>query len=80
MQGGGKHKRSKHFNIEFDAMREFVALGDISVVYCKTEDMPADILTKSLARPLFERHRNRILTASSNATNKREIKKEIEKR
>ena len=79
MQGGGKHKRSKHFTIEFDAMREFVALGDISVQYCETEQMPADIVTKSLSRPIFERHRDRILKSSTTKERERDGKKETRK-
>ncbi len=60
MQGGGKHKRSKHFIIEFDALREYVREKEVEIVYCETENMPADMFTKMLPKRLFENHRNTI--------------------
>ena len=62
MKGGGKHKRSKHFIIDFDALREYVKEKEIEVVYCETENMPADMFTKILPKRLFERHRDTILS------------------
>ena len=42
-ENAGQHKRSKHFGIEFDALRE-----KIEERYLPTEDVHADVLTKSL--------------------------------
>ena len=57
-QGSGNHKRSKHFTIEFDALRESVKRREVEVRYIETEYMPADMLTKTLPRVAFQRHRN----------------------
>jgi len=67
MKGGGKHKRSKHFTIEFDALREYVREKEIEIVYCETEDMPADMFTKILSRRLFEKHRDSIMCKGGEA-------------
>ena len=62
MKGGGKHKRSKHFTVDFDAMREYVKEGEIDVEYCETENMTADMFTKILPKRLFEKHRDTIMS------------------
>ena len=51
-------KRSKHINVRYHFCREKVASGDIIVLYCPTEEMLADILTKPLPR---DRHLKLIL-------------------
>lgn len=61
MKGGGKHKRSKHFTIEFDALREYVRDKEIEIRYVQTEDMPADMFTKILPKNIFEKHRERMM-------------------
>ena len=45
---GTCHKRSKHFGLEFDVFREYVALGELKIQYVPTDDMVADLLTKPL--------------------------------
>ena len=47
---GITHQRTKHIDIRFHFTRERVQAGDVSVEYCPTEDMVADVLTKALAR------------------------------
>ena len=61
MKGGGNHKRSKHFTIEFDALREYVREKEIDIKYIETEKMPADMLTKSLGKSIFQIHRDSIM-------------------
>ena len=39
-------------------MNEAIENKQIQVVYCKTEDMHADIFTKPLSKVKFERHRS----------------------
>ena len=58
---GTFHKRSKHFGIEFDYFREKVDKKKIEVRYLHTHSLHADMLTKSLPRPLFLPHRERLL-------------------
>jgi hypothetical protein len=42
------HARTKHIDICYHFVRQVVAGGGISIVYCPTDDMAADILTKAL--------------------------------
>lgn len=56
-QSGAYHARTKHIDIQYHYIREAVKNCLISLNYCPTEDMTADILTKALARPQFEKLR-----------------------
>lgn len=51
------HGRSKHIDIKFHYIRELVEDGKINLVYCASEDMIADILTKPLRAARFEKLR-----------------------
>ena len=42
------HQRTKHIDIRYHFIRQHVENGDITLVYCATENMTADILTKAL--------------------------------
>jgi len=42
------HARMKHINICFHFIRQVISSGAINMVYCPTDDMTADILTKAL--------------------------------
>jgi hypothetical protein len=55
------NKRSKHFGLEFDCLREYVSLGEMKIVYRETNDLPADMLTKPLPGPKFVQYRNEIM-------------------
>ena len=44
------HSRTKHIDIQHHFVREHVEKGKIKLVYCQTEEMVADILTKALAK------------------------------
>ena len=48
-----KHARAKHIDIRFHFLRDVVKRGDIKLEYCMTENMTADILTKSVSRNKF---------------------------
>ena len=51
------HARTKHIDVHFHFVRQTVAQGHVTIKYCPTEDMVADIFTKSLARIKFEKFR-----------------------
>jgi hypothetical protein len=44
------HARTKHIDIRFHFIRQIIASGAIKMVYCPTDDMTADVLTKALLR------------------------------
>ena len=48
---------AKHFDIKAHFIRERTASGEVSLQYCPTGEMPADMLTKALPKPQFEKLR-----------------------
>ena len=42
------HGRTKHIDIKYHFIRDAVEAGKIKLVYCASEDMIADMLTKEL--------------------------------
>jgi hypothetical protein len=48
-------QRVKHIDVIHQFARDHVAIGEISFVYCKSEENVSDCLTKALSRPLFEK-------------------------
>jgi len=64
------HARTKHIDIQYHFVRQHVESGLIQLTYCPTHDMVADIFTKPLPRPQFEKHTLGLgLTQSANHTN-----------
>ena len=55
------HKRSKHIDTKLHFIRERVENGEVRIHYIPTDDMTADILTKSLPRVKVEKHRSVLL-------------------
>ena len=51
------HSRTKHIDIRYHYVREAVQDNLINLRYCPTEEMTADVLTKSLPRERFEKLR-----------------------
>ena len=51
------HMRTKHIDTRFHFVREIVDNNILSISYCPTDDMIADILTKALSRFKFEKFR-----------------------
>ena len=45
------HPRTKHIDIRFHFIRWIIENGSIRLIYCPTEDMLADTLTKALPSP-----------------------------
>ena len=61
------HKRSKHIDTKLHFIRERVENGEVKIHYVPTEEMTADILTKSLPRPKVEKHRLVLLGTDSDS-------------
>src|ERR1043165_914845 len=55
------NKRSKHFGLEFETLREYVRLGEMVIEYRETNNLPADLLTKALPGPKFKLFRDAIM-------------------
>uniref|UniRef100_A0A1X7TJD0 Copia protein n=1 Tax=Amphimedon queenslandica TaxID=400682 RepID=A0A1X7TJD0_AMPQE len=51
------HSRSKHIGIKYHYARQQVKEGNIEIVYCPTEEMVADMLTKGLSQDKFVKFR-----------------------
>jgi hypothetical protein len=47
-QDGHYHARTKHIDIRYHFIRYIIEAGTIKLVYCSTDDMTADTLTKAL--------------------------------
>nr|XP_040567939.1 secreted RxLR effector protein 161-like [Lepeophtheirus salmonis] len=47
------HGRAKHIDIRYHFTRELVEANKITLVYCQSEDMVADMLTKGLSKVKF---------------------------
>ncbi|KAI3635416.1 hypothetical protein MIR68_006550 [Amoeboaphelidium protococcarum] len=53
VKGGSAHSRSKHIDVRHHFIRYCVQNGDLRIVYCPTEKMIADIMTKALPASKF---------------------------
>jgi hypothetical protein len=51
------HGRTKHIDVHFHFIRQTITSGHITMQYCPTDDMIADIFTKSLGRIKYEKFR-----------------------
>ena len=54
-------QRTKHVDIRYHFVREFVLDGFLKVVFVKTEDNDADIFTKNLNGELYARHAKKMV-------------------
>ena len=54
------HDRSKHIEIRYHFIHEYVEQGRIYINYVRTSDQLADSLTKALGRLIFQELKNRI--------------------
>jgi len=58
------HGKTKHFNIKL-YLREMQQNGEVTLVYCRTEDQLADLFTKPLPVSKFELLRQKIRVCRS---------------
>ena len=54
------HGRTKHFKIKIFFLREVQQEGELKLLYCKTEEQHANILTKALPKLKFEYLRQKL--------------------
>lgn len=58
------HERTKHFKLKYQAIKYFELEGEIVTQYCSTDEQVADIFTKALSAPVFEKLRKLLGVAS----------------
>ena len=61
------HGRSKHIDVRYHFLRDLTNEGIIDLVYCRSEDQVADIMTKPLKLNAFEKLRGLLGVCSFNA-------------
>jgi hypothetical protein len=61
MKNSVMHSRAKHIDVRYHFVRDLIRGEVVNVQYCQTNENVADILTKLLPRPIFEKHRARLL-------------------
>ena len=54
------HGRTKHMDLKFHFLKEHVESKQFTVKYCCTSNMVADIFTKALKKPQFQKLRRLI--------------------
>ncbi|CAL5368182.1 unnamed protein product [Camellia sinensis] len=65
------HGKTKHFKIKFYLLREVQREGEVQLIYCKTENQSADILTKALPKIRYEFLRQKLGVCSSRVKEER---------
>ena len=58
-------RRTKHIDLRYHFVREQIQKGIIEIIFCDTENMTADILTKPLGKHSYQRLRDKIVSAIS---------------
>ena len=54
-------RRTRYVDIRYHFVRDYINDGTVTVEYCPTSQMLADILTKSMHKPIFEGLRDKII-------------------
>uniref|UniRef100_A0A5B7B1Y6 Reverse transcriptase Ty1/copia-type domain-containing protein n=1 Tax=Davidia involucrata TaxID=16924 RepID=A0A5B7B1Y6_DAVIN len=62
------HGRSKHIDVKYHFLRDLTNDGVINLIYCRSEDQIADILTKPLKFPTFQKPRKLLGVCTSNVS------------
>ena len=59
-------QRSKHINVRYHFVQEFIHKGFLRIVFAKTKDNDADIFTKNLSGELHDRHAPKMVERKGN--------------
>ena len=54
-------RRTRHVDIRYHFVRDYIEDGTVSVKYCPTAQMLADIMTKIMPKPTFARLRDKVI-------------------
>jgi len=58
---GAKRRRTRHLHVRYHFIKERIKLGEIVLIYCPTDEMVADLLTKQIPKKVFQKLRNILL-------------------
>ena len=67
MENNGKassSKRTRHFNIKYFYVTDLIGRDEVTVIYCPTDDMIADYMTKALTGSKFHYFRDLVMNLS----------------
>ena len=59
-------KRTRHFDIKYFYITDFISRDEITVRYCPTDKMVADYMSKPLVGVIFHKFRNQIMNLKAN--------------
>jgi hypothetical protein len=60
MRNPTHHQRAKSIDVCHHFLQERVARGEINLMFVPTNEMLADVMTKALPKPQFEKHRAKL--------------------
>jgi hypothetical protein len=60
-QNPSTSQRTKHIDVRYHFVREFVEAGVVKVEFIKSEENEADIMTKNTTNELFEKHKTKLV-------------------
>ena len=61
VKGSGMYNRAKHIDTRIYRIKELSESGEVKLYKVAGENQPADIFTKSLPRPAFQKHRRSLM-------------------
>jgi len=59
--GSGSYRKTKHINTRYFSIKELIESNRLDLEHCRTEDMPADVLTKPLTGHKFIKFRKMLM-------------------
>jgi len=65
--------RTKHIDTRYHFVREYIEEGKVKIIFVKSEENEADIMTKNLGNELYNKHVNKIF----NIDNRKGVEKDI---
>ena len=60
-QGTGSFKRAKHIKVRFFWLKDLIDEGEVTLVYVRSEELVADMLTKATTGAKFKYLRDKLL-------------------
>ena len=53
--------RTKHIDMRYHFVREFIEDGVVKVVFVRSEDNDADLFTKNVSSDIYEKHMSKLI-------------------